>query len=60
MVAPYKAGTVNHATNNETVKNMVAPYQAGMVKHTTMNKMAKITDNIFIGHMRTINNTDED
>ena len=60
MVAPYKADTVNHAINNATAKNMVAPYQAGMVKHATMYKMAKITDSIFIGHMRTINNTDKD
>ena len=60
MVAPYKAGTVNHATDNATAKNTVAPYQADTVKHATMYKMAKTTDNIFIEHMRTINNTDED
>ena len=51
MVALYKAGTVNHAMNNETAKSMFAPYQAGMVNHAMMNKKVKITDTIFVWHM---------
>ena len=46
MVAPYKAGTVNHATNDEMAKNTVDPYQAGMINHATMNETVKITDTI--------------
>ena len=54
MVGPYKAGTVNHATNNEMVKNTVDSYQAGTVNHAMMNETAKITDTIFIWHVRCI------
>ena len=41
-VVPYKAGTVNHATNNETAKITVNPYKAGTANHATMNKLVKI------------------
>ena len=54
MVDLYQAGTANHATNNETAKNMVGPYQTGMVNHATMNETVKITDTIFIWHVSCI------
>ena len=54
MVAPSKAGAVNHATNNETAK-------ISTVNHATINKTVKITSNVAIRlvcAVDTINNTD--
>ena len=39
---PYLAGTVNHATKNETAKITVAPYLAGTVNHVTKSEMARL------------------
>ena len=58
MVAPSKAGAVNHVTNNETAKIMVTP---GTVNLAIMNKTVKITSNVSIClacAVDTINNAD--
>ena len=39
---PYKAGTVNHATKNETAKITVTPYMADTVNHATKNERLRL------------------
>ena len=61
MATSYKAGTVNHATNNEMARITVNLYYAGIVNHATMNKPAKISEYTclpFIMQLITVHRTD--